>query len=313
MTVISVIIGSTREGRFRHVRDEGADSQVLEEPMSPDPVKSPRPSSPRAIVQRTRGRAHGAITRLMSPSDLGQILKPFVFLDLFDHEGSTDDVGLHPHSGIATVTYVAEGSVSYITPENVRGTLPAGGIEWMQAGRGMWHGGSIDNPGRTRGFQLWIALPPKLELGPTMSIYQSPEEVQKDGPVRVLLGRYGSASSDIEPPSPINYLAVRLKAGERWRYQPPPGHTVLWTAIISGVVSIPDQLQRGDLAAFEPSGEPVEFEAVTNSELVLGSAAPHEHDLVLGQYSVHTSPEALRDAEANILSIRKRLAREGRL
>ena len=281
--------------------------------MSIDPVKSNRPSSPRAIVQRTRGRAHGPITRLMSPSDLGQILKPFVFLDLFDHEGSTADVGLHPHSGIATLTYVAEGSVSYVTPENVRGTLPAGGVEWMQAGRGMWHGGGLDKAGRTRGFQLWIALPPKLELGPTISIYQSPEEVQKDGPVRVLLGRYGSASSAIEPPSPINYLAVRLKAGERWRYEPPAGHTVLWTAIISGVVSVPDQLQRGDLAAFEPSGEAVEFEAVTNSELVLGSAAPHQHDLVLGQYSVHSSPEALRDAEAHILSLKKRLVQGGRL
>jgi len=43
------------------------------------------------------------------------------------------------------------------------------------------------------------------------------------------------------------------------------------------------------------------------------SAAPHEHDLVLGYYSVHTSPDALRDAEAHISSIKKRLVQEGRL
>jgi hypothetical protein len=42
---------------------------------------------PRQIVHRTHGRRHGPITRLMSPSDLGQTLKPFVFLDLFDTEG----------------------------------------------------------------------------------------------------------------------------------------------------------------------------------------------------------------------------------
>ncbi len=262
--------------------------------MSLDQVKSSRPSLARAIAQRTRGRTQGAITRLMSPSDFGQILKPFVFLDLFDHEGSSVDAGLHPHSGIATLTYVAEGAVSYITPENVRGTLPAGGVEWMQAGRGMWHGGALDNPSRTRGFQLWIALPPQLELGPTVSKYQDPQDVAEDGPARVLLGSYGSASSAIESPSPINYLAVRLKSGERWRYQPPAGHTVLWTAIASGVVSVPDELRQGDLAAFEPSSEAVQFEALTDSEFVLGSAAPHEHDLVLGYYSVHTSPQALR-------------------
>ena len=276
-------------------------------------AESPPPSLARTIVQRTRGRTHGPITRLMSPSDLGEILKPFVFLDLFDHEGAPFIGPLHPHSGIATLTYVAEGAVSYIDPDNVRGTLPAGGVEWMQAGRGMWHGGGLDNAGRTRGFQLWIALPPELELGPTISIYQAPEDVPQDGPARIFLGRYGSASSAIASPSPINYLAVRLKAGERWRYEPPADHTILWVAIASGVLLAPAELRHGDLAAFEASSEAVEFEAPTDTEFVLGAAAPHKHDLVPGYYSVHTSPDALRDGEAHILSIKKRLVREGRL
>jgi len=249
----------------------------------------------------------------MSPSDFGEILKPFVFLDLFDHEGAPFNGPLHPHSGIATLSYVAEGAVSYIDPDNVRGTLAAGGVEWMQAGRGMWHGGGLDKAGRTRGFQLWIALPPELELGPTISDYQTPEDVPEDGPARVLLGRYGSASSAIEPPSPINYLAVRLNAGERWRYEPPAGHSVLWTAIGSGTVLVPDELRHGVLAAFEPSGEAVEFEALTDTAFVLGSAAPHQHDLVTGHYSVHTTPDALRDAEAHISAIRTRLVQKGRL
>ena len=211
------------------------------------------------------------------------------------------------------MTYVAEGAVSYIDPDNVKGTLPAGGIEWMQAGRGMWHGGGINKGGRTRGFQLWIALPPELELGPTISIYQAPQEVPEDGSARVLLGSYGSASSAIASPSPINYLAVRLKAGERWRYEPPTRHTVLWVAIASGALAAPEELRHGDLAAFEPSSEAVEFEALTDTEFVLGSAAPHRHDLVLGYYSVHTSPDALRNGEAHISGIRTRLVQESRL
>jgi redox-sensitive bicupin YhaK (pirin superfamily) len=273
-------------------------------------AKSPPSRFARAIVRRTRGRTHGPVTRLMSPSDFGEILKPFVFLDLFDHQGPPYNGPLHPHSGIATLTYVAEGAVSYIDPFNVRGTLSAGGVEWMQAGRGMWHGGGLDKAGRTRGFQLWIALPPELELGATISIYQAREDVPQDGPALVLLGSYGSASNPIAPPSPINYLAVRLKAGERWRYIPPGGHTVLWAAVASGVVSAPDELRRGDLAAFEPSSEAVEFEALTDTEFVLGSAAPHEHDLVLGYYSVHTTPHALRDGEAHIASIKERTRQE---
>src|SRR6266446_5951028 len=235
-------------------------------------------STIRRIAQRTRGRKHGPTTRLMSPSDFGELLKPFVFLDLFEHEGPPFEGGLHPHSGIATLSYVTEGWVHYIDPDNVKGVLTAGGVEWMQAGRGMWHGGGIGE-GRTRGFQLWIALPPELELGPTLSIYQAPEDVPEDGPTRVLLGSYGSAS----------------------------------TAVASGTISVPDELGHGDLAAFEPSSEVVEFEAQTNAEFVLGSAVPHKYDLVLGSHSVHTTPGALRDAQAHISAIRTHLVQEGRL
>jgi redox-sensitive bicupin YhaK (pirin superfamily) len=249
----------------------------------------------------------------MSPSDFGEILKPFVFLDLFDHEGPPFNGALHPHSGIATLTYVAEGAVTYIDPNGERGTLRAGGVEWMQAGRGMWHGGGLDQSGRTRGFQLWIALPPELELGPTISLFQAPDEVRREGPARVLLGSYRAASSAIESPAPINYLALRLNAGQRWRYSPPAGHTVLWVAIASGTVSAPDMLRGGDLAVFAPANESVEFEALSDTEFVLGSAAPHEHDLVTGYYSVHTSAETLRDGEAHIVSIQHRLMKEGRV
>jgi redox-sensitive bicupin YhaK (pirin superfamily) len=266
------------------------------------------------IAERTSGHRHGPITRLMSPSDFGRLLKPFVFLDLIDNQGKPfSGFGLHPHSGIATVTYIAEGSVRYEDTNGATGLLPAGGIEWMRAGGGVWHGGGLGDPGRTRGFQLWIALPPDLELGTSESVYLAPDAIPHDGPASVLLGSYGSATSSIKTPSPMNYLAVRLKAGERWRYQPPAGHTVLWTAIGKGSVFAPDELRQGELVAFAPSNEAIEFEAKSDAEFVLGSAAPHRYDLVLGSHSVHTTAEALHEAEARISTIQTNLIQQGRL
>jgi redox-sensitive bicupin YhaK (pirin superfamily) len=266
------------------------------------------------IAKRTHGQKHGPITRLMSPSDFGRLLKPFVFLDLIDNQGTPfTSFGLRPHSGIATVTYIAEGSVRYEDTNGATGLLPAGGIEWMLAGGGVWHGGGLGEPSRTRGFQLWIALPPELELGPSESIYLSPETVRLDGPARALIGSYGTATSSIKAPSPMNYLAVRLKAGERWSYQPPTCHTVLWTAVGKGSLLVPDQLQQGDLVAFTSSSAVLEFEAQYDAEFVLGSAVPHNYDLVLGSHSVHTNVEALREAETRISEIHTRLIAQGRL
>src|SRR5216684_8692729 len=271
-------------------------------------------SSLSRIAKRTRGQSHGPITRLMSPSDFGRLLKPFVFLDLIDNQGKPfSGFGLHPHSGIATLTYVAEGSIRYEDTNGATGLLPAGGLEWMRAGGGVWHGGGSGEPGRTRGFQLWIALPPELELGPSESVYLSPEVIPHDGPARVLLGSYGTATSSIKAPSPMNYLDVRLKAGERWSYQPPAGHTVLWTALGKGSVLVPDELRQGELVAFKPSNTAMEFEAQSDAEFVVGSAVPHNYDLVLGSHSVHTSAEVLREAEARISGIETRLIQQGKL
>jgi redox-sensitive bicupin YhaK (pirin superfamily) len=250
----------------------------------------------------------------MSPSDFGQLLKPFVFLDLFDNHGKPfTGFGLHPHSGIATLTYVAEGSVGYEDTNKATGLLPVGGVEWMRAGARVWHGGGVGEPGRKRGFRLWIALPPEQELGPSESIYQAPEVIPGEGPARVFLGSNGTATSAIKAPSPINYLALQLKAGERWRYQPPAEHTVVWVALGMGSVLVPDELREGELVAFKPSNTAIEFEAQSDAEFVLGLAAPHGYDLVLGSHSVHTTAKALREAEAHIATIQARLVQEGRL
>jgi redox-sensitive bicupin YhaK (pirin superfamily) len=269
----------------------------------------------RQVIYRTRGRSHGYITRLMSPGDLGEILKPFVFLDLFDNRGDRfPTFGLHPHSGLATLTYVAEGSVSYEDTNGATGILRAGGVEWMRAGKGVWHSGGAGDPGLTRGFQLWVALPPHLELGESESLYQSAADIPQAGPARVLLGGYEGATSAIAAPSSINYLAVTLRAGETWRYEPPVGHTVLWVGMGKGVVeasSVP--LEQGEIVVFEPSADPVSFKARTDTEFMIGSAVRHPHDLVLGYYSVHTSAEALQIGEAQIDAIRDTLVAKGRL
>lgn len=273
----------------------------------------PLPAAMREVLYRTRGTAHGGITRLVSPSDMGELIKPFVFLDLFKMSAGGPRMGLHPHSGIATVTVVFSGNTDYYETTGRRGSLPAGGVEWMQAGGGVWHGGQVGDAGHVEGFQLWLALPRQDENSPAQSRYLAPAEVQADGPARVILGKYGRARSLITTSASINYLHVKLADGERWRYQPPADHAVAWVANSKGKLQVSGVTLEKEIAIFEESAAALDFVAQGETEFVLGSAVKHPHELVLGYYSVHTSPAALQQGEAEIRRIGEGLRARGEI
>ena len=269
----------------------------------------------RPIVHRTKGKNLGSLVRLMSPGDLGEILKPFVFLAIFslgtNHKKA--ESGMHPHSGITTVTFMIDGDIAYEDTTGAAGILPAGGLELMYAGNGVWHDAVPTCDDSILGFQLWVALPASEENAPAKSVYLAPSQIPQVGPVRLLLGQYENAQSVAEAPAGVNYLAVRLKDGEIWRYTPPAGHTVAWLAVESGSISTGDLVTKGELAVFEESEQPIEIVARGETAFVLGSAAKHPHDLVTGYYSVHTSKEAMAKSKTEIHRIAARLRQEGRL
>jgi redox-sensitive bicupin YhaK (pirin superfamily) len=179
----------------------------------------------------------------------------------------------------------------------------------MRASNGVWHTGAPEE-GRVRAFQLWVALPPELENAQFASRYVDPKDVPVAGPARVVLGAYGDARSPIDAP-PMTYLSVSLKAGDRWTYQPPKGHTVAWVAVHEGVLRTSSSIPSGEIAIFEPSEDPIDFVAEGEMGFVLGSAARHPHPLVLGNYSVHTSAQALRQGETEIRRVGRELRAKG--
>ena len=277
-----------------------------------------RMNTQRRIVHRTQGRGHGPITRLMSPSDLGRLLKPFVFLDIFDMDlrgGPASRMPIHPHSGIATVTVLTQGAMNFEDPEAGRGMLGYGGVEWMRAGGGIWHGQEMspaDVP-RVQGFQLWLALPPELESSQPESRYIEAPAMQRSGPAHVIVGDYAGVRSPVPAWGSVNYLLVTLRPGESWTYRPPAGHTVGWMAVASGTVEAGESLRAGDMAVFEDGPSPIVLanEGDADAVFVLGSAVPHRHELHLGNYSVHTTAQALATGERRIAELHTKLLAAG--
>ncbi|KJC56823.1 pirin [Bradyrhizobium sp. LTSPM299] len=266
----------------------------------------------RKITLRTRGHSHGRVTRLVSPGDIGERIKPFVFLDYFDAEPATaPKFGFHPHSGIATLTLILSGQASYKETTGREGVIETDGVEWMRAGSGVWHTGGMFGNERIKGFQLWIAMPPELELADPQSQYLDASDFHFSGPARVIAGEYDGVKSIVGSPQGITYLDVRLNAGDRWIFQPAKGHDVTWIAAHQGIVTTPEQVSMGELAVFEEGNQPIAFEALSDAGFIVGSAVKHPYDLVTGHYSVHTNAESLRIGESNIAEIGRRLHNQG--
>ena len=133
---------------------------------------------------------------------------PFLLLDDFRNDRPADYMAgfpWHPHRGIETITYVLAGSVDHGDSLGNRGSLGAGDVQWMTAGRGILHQEMPqgDAQGRMHGFQLWANLPSSLKM--TAPRYQDiaardiPEVVDDDGTsVRVICGEFWGKTGPVE-------------------------------------------------------------------------------------------------------------------
>lgn len=263
----------------------------------------------RRIVARTRGAGHGGpIVRLMSPSDLGQTLKPFVFLDLVDANSSiAARPNRHPHSGIATVTVITEGNLRFDKPGWGNGVLDHGGVEWMRAGSAIWHGDEFkpDSARRFKAFQLWVALPAEIEASSPEWQFVEAKDIPAVGPAKLIVGQYEGQRSPVRSFDGLNYLLITLNPGEEWVYTPPAGHAVGWLSLSHGSIMTGEAVAAGEMIVFEEGCDPIIVRAGDEGAIfVLGSAVPHQHELVLGYYSVHTSAAALAAGEARIAEVR---------
>ncbi len=150
---------------------------------------------------------------------------PFLLLDDFRNDVPEDYLAgfpWHPHRGIETITYVLAGTVEHGDSMGNRGTIGAGDIQWMTAGRGIIHQEMPkgDESGRMHGFQLWSNLPASLKM--TAPHYQEvkaaevPEAIDDDGTrVRVVSGEFWGKRGPVDAVAsePV-YLDVSV----------PPGH-----------------------------------------------------------------------------------------
>jgi redox-sensitive bicupin YhaK (pirin superfamily) len=156
------------------------------------------------------------------------LVDPFLLLDHFKMEafgGEGEAFPPHPHRGFEIVTYMIEGSSSHSDSEGNRGTVPAGGLQRITAGRGIWHGeGSGEGrAGPAEGLQLWINLARAQKGIPPGYQAVQPDEIPERtigaARVRVLVGE----GSPTRLQTPVLYYDVQLPPQGQATFDVPVG------------------------------------------------------------------------------------------
>jgi len=186
------------------------------------------------LTGRVSDLADGLTVRRILPSAARRAVGPFVFFDHFGpvtlQAGTDSDVGGHPHIGLATVSYLFEGSLLHRDSLGTVQTITPEAINWMTAGRGIVHSERVtdEERGKSRrlhGLQLWLALPPALETcDPSFQHVPAadlPTLVLNDGVnVRVLVGEAFGVRSPVLTASPTLYLDLQLAVHREWTLPP---------------------------------------------------------------------------------------------
>ncbi|TKV90214.1 hypothetical protein SEVIR_9G014000v4 [Setaria viridis] len=241
---------------------------------------------PRAVVKKllaeSQPEGQGATVRRSIGRHELRNLDPFLMLDEFSVSkpaGFPD----HPHRGFETVTYMLEGAFTHQDFAGHKGTIRAGDVQWMTAGRGIVHSEMPAGDGVQKGLQLWINLSSKDKMiEPRYQELQSKDisRAEKDGvEVRIIAGEAFGVRSPVYTRTPTMYMDFTMRPGSQLHQPVPEG----WNAFVyiidgegvfgrekSAPVSAHHCIVLGDgdgISVWNKSGAPLRFALVAGQPL----------------------------------------------
>lgn len=250
-----------------------------------------------AVVNRSREverlqagmpTSDGAGVRLLRvlTQELQRRLDPFLMLDEFRSDNPDDYIAGfpdHPHRGFQTVTYMLDGRMRHRDSHGNEGLLGPGGVQWMNAGRGLVHSELPEQAdGLMHGFQLWINLPAARKMSepgyrdiPASAI---PQTTTAGGvTIKVIAGeavglRGAVQEADTEP----LYLDIELPAGATHSVPLPPSHNA-FVYVYAGEVMIGGRTvgeQRLAVLGNDPAADGVTLSTVSGARVLVLAGRP---------------------------------------
>lgn len=254
--------------------------------------------------QATSDGAGVKLTRMIGTAQLAH-LDPFLMLDCFESDKPDDYLAgfpEHPHRGFQTVTYILNGRMRHKDNAGHESVIEAGGVQWMNAGRGVIHSEMPEQQdGLLKGFQLWVNLAAEYKMSAPayqeLSAEQIPQHCDQQGNLlRVIAGQLenGLQGAVQTQYTPASYLDISLVAGADLSLNLPLNDRA-FVYVIEGEPSIGEQVLSAYQLAVLTTGEQLRLQSTQPSRVLVISGQPIEEPIAWGgPFVMNTRQEVLQ-------------------
>lgn len=227
-------------------------------------------------------------------------------------------VGPHPHRGFSPITVVFKGSLHHRDSLGNSSIVEAGGVQWMNAGKGITHS---ERPSKTMAvsggefeiIQFWLNTPAIHKMDPARYEALNKEDIpvieldELGSHMNLIAGSY----DDVEGPAPnqidMMIATLEIKEGAKVVLKDNPGFSTLIYQL-DGRSEINEKKMAAKMTVVFDEGEgSIEIEGLDDSRFLLLSAEPiNEKVSSYGPFVMNNTTEimeAIRDAQMGKMGV----------
>lgn len=185
------------------------------------------------------GGPRGMTVHRTLPARQTSLIGAWCFVDHFGPDdvsaGGGMQVARHPHTGLATVSWLFDGAITHRDSLGSHALVRPGDVDMMVAGSGITHSEySAADTTILHGVQLWYALPDRTRFGAQRFEVSTPTAIGNDvARARVGMGSFRAElengtvledRSEVLTDTALGMAQIDLRAGSTLRIELEPGH-----------------------------------------------------------------------------------------
>jgi redox-sensitive bicupin YhaK (pirin superfamily) len=262
-----------------------------------------------------RSKSIGEETILQSlPHKDFRFASPFIVIHhmpphKYEPNSPAERIHPHPHRGFAPVTFMFQGEGYHKDSLGNSGSIKAGEVQWMFAGKGLLHSeGPTEKLLKTGGMyefvQVWINVPARYKM--TDANYQQaprqrmPAILEQPGvDLRLASGQFENTSGPIKTLTPITTFFGSARANTTLGFSAQEGYWTLLYILDGKLIVNNNEVTAHHLVVFNKENTDINVEIKEDSKMLYLSGEPINEPVAAKGNIVMNTEEEIKQAEAD--------------